>query len=31
MQAVLILFISAKFTKQWWKAKKKGADIRGAA
>lgn len=31
MQAVLILFISAKFTKQWWRAKKKGADIRGAA
>ena len=23
MQAVLILFISAKFTKQWWKAKRK--------
>jgi simple sugar transport system permease protein len=31
MQAVLILFISAKITKQWWRAKKKGADIRGAA
>ena len=31
IQGVLILFVTAKITINWWKVKKKGGDIHGAA
>jgi hypothetical protein len=31
IQGVLILFVTAKITMNWWKVKKKAGDIHGAA